>query len=124
MVSCSYKYGCIYFKLSTGYEMNLSALATPELRDLQQKIIIELMRRAHADRAAARQQIQTILQSVGISLQDLMGAGVLVTKPSKKVEAKYRNPSDANQEWTGRGRMPKWLKAMIEAGASLGSLKI
>ena len=33
-----------------------------------------------------------------------------------KVAPKYRNPSDANQTWTGRGISPAWIKALKEAG--------
>ena len=33
-----------------------------------------------------------------------------------KVALKYRNPSDANQTWTGRGISPAWIKALKEAG--------
>jgi DNA-binding protein H-NS len=33
-----------------------------------------------------------------------------------KVAPKYRNPSDANQTWTGRGINPAWIKALKAAG--------
>ncbi len=33
-----------------------------------------------------------------------------------KVAPKYRNPSDANQTWTGRGRTPVWVQALKDAG--------
>ncbi len=33
-----------------------------------------------------------------------------------KVAPKYRNPSDANQTWTGRGMSPLWVKALKAAG--------
>jgi DNA-binding protein H-NS len=38
------------------------------------------------------------------------------TTAGKKVAPKYRNPSDANQTWTGRGRMPQWVQALHAAG--------
>jgi DNA-binding protein H-NS len=34
-----------------------------------------------------------------------------------KVAPKYRNPSDANQTWTGRGISPAWVKALKAAGS-------
>ena len=33
-----------------------------------------------------------------------------------KVPAKYRNPEDKTQTWTGRGRMPLWAAELAEAG--------
>ena len=33
-----------------------------------------------------------------------------------KVAPKYRNPNDAAQTWTGRGRSPVWVQALKDAG--------
>jgi DNA-binding protein H-NS len=46
-------------------------------------------------------------------------AGKKTAKPSDKrakVAPKYRNPNDANQTWTGRGRTPVWVQALKDAG--------
>lgn len=32
------------------------------------------------------------------------------------VAPKYRNPANANETWTGRGRAPLWAKALKDAG--------
>ena len=40
-----------------------------------------------------------------------------------KVAPKYRNPSDANQTWTGRGKSPLWVQALKDAG-TLGTALI
>ena len=37
--------------------------------------------------------------------------------------AKYRNPKDASQTWTGRGRKPNWLVDAVKKGAKM-SLRI
>ena len=45
--------------------------------------------------------------------------GVSVTKESarrKLVEAKYRNPDNSSETWSGRGREPRWLSEKIAAG--------
>ncbi len=31
----------------------------------------------------------------------------------------YRNPSNSAETWSGRGRMPKWLKRELDAGKKL-----
>lgn len=33
-----------------------------------------------------------------------------------KVAPKYRNPNDASQTWTGRGKSPIWVQALKSAG--------
>jgi DNA-binding protein H-NS len=35
---------------------------------------------------------------------------------SAKIPAKFRNPDNYSQTWTGRGLAPKWLKTLIEKG--------
>lgn len=36
--------------------------------------------------------------------------------PRGKVAPKYRNPANADQTWTGRGRMPLWVQELHKAG--------
>ena len=38
--------------------------------------------------------------------------------------AKYRNPKDASQTWTGRGRKPNWLVEALGQGAKLESFEV
>lgn len=33
-----------------------------------------------------------------------------------KVEPKYRNPGNAAETWTGRGKQPRWLAEMVRNG--------
>ena len=33
-----------------------------------------------------------------------------------KVKPKYRNPKNRSETWTGRGRMPLWMVALIKQG--------
>jgi len=33
-----------------------------------------------------------------------------------KVPPKYRNPANRKETWTGRGKQPRWLAAMVEKG--------
>jgi len=36
--------------------------------------------------------------------------------PRGKVAPKYRNPADAAQTWTGRGKAPLWVQSLKSAG--------
>ncbi len=57
--------------------------------------------------SAAKTQIREIMQTYGLTIADLGGARK-VPKIRKTVAAKFRNAS-TGEEWTGRGRAPKWL---------------
>jgi len=37
----------------------------------------------------------------------------------RTVAAKYLNPDDPSETWTGRGRKPRWLNAKLQEGAKL-----
>ena len=49
-------------------------------------------------------------------------------KPSKmagsKVAPKYRNPDNANETWSGRGKQPRWLQAYTSQGRVLDEFLI
>ena len=46
------------------------------------------------------------------------------TKSTTKGVAKYANPADPNQTWTGRGRQPAWVKQALAEGKDLSSMAI
>ena len=37
----------------------------------------------------------------------------------REVSAKYRNPDNASETWSGRGRKPRWLEERLAKGAPL-----
>lgn len=102
--------------------MDLSNLSAADLRNLQEQIKRELKKRESQDQAKAREQILAIAQSVGLPLKDLIGAGVRAKTGT--VAPRYRNPADASQQWTGRGRQPKWVKDWVDAGKSIDLLRL
>ncbi|MEC5159662.1 MULTISPECIES: H-NS histone family protein [unclassified Janthinobacterium] len=102
--------------------MDLSNMSAPELRNLQDKIKQEMKKREHRDIAKAREQILAIAQSVGIPLKELVASGVRAKTGS--VAVRYRHPDDESQQWTGRGRQPKWVKQWTDSGKSIDLLRV
>ena len=49
---------------------------------------------------------------------------VEIAPVKSKVAAKYANPEDPSQTWTGRGRKPRWVEAFIQKGNTLKDLEI
>ncbi|MFC6522044.1 H-NS family nucleoid-associated regulatory protein [Undibacterium arcticum] len=64
-----------------------------------------------------------IAQSVGLPLKDLLG-GNLRAKKVGTVAVRYRHPSDASLQWTGRGRHPVWVRDWVASGKSLDALRV
>lgn len=102
--------------------MDLSKLSVAELRTLQDQVNKQLRTAAQQDIAKAREEIQAIAQRAGISLQEMVKGGARAK--SGKVAVQYRNPANADQQWTGRGRQPKWVKEWLEAGKTLDALRV
>ena len=102
--------------------MDLSSLSLSELRTLQDDIKKQMKKREQDDLSKAREQILAIAQSVGVSVKDLVGTGILAKTGT--VAVRYRNPDDATQQWTGRGRQPKWVKEWTDSGKSRDLLKV
>ena len=84
----------------------------------------------HKDASLA--QIVKIAQDNALPLSDIVAALKNTKSPNTrkkpavakkapklrgKVPAKYRNPSSPSQTWTGRGKMPSWVKALKDSGA-------
>ena len=111
--------------------MDLSKLSVGDLRALQDQVSQQLKVAAQQDIAKAREEIHAIAKRAGISLQELLN-GSLGKKPSNskaskttgKVPVQFRNPANAERQWTGRGRQPKWVKEWLDAGKVLDELRV
>lgn len=103
---------------------DLTALSLDQLKNLQKDIekainSFEARRLAHA-----RQELEAKAKELGVSLAEILGS-----KPAKgakaAVSAKYRNPKNPEETWSGRGRKPRWLVvAMTSVGAKLDDFLI
>ncbi len=102
--------------------MELSNLSIGELRNLQDQIKLEMKKREQQELSKAREQILAIAQAVGVPLKDLIGSGVRAKTGT--VAVRYRHPDNAAQQWTGRGRQPKWVKAWVDGGKSIDALRV
>jgi DNA-binding protein H-NS len=110
--------------------MDLSNMSSADLRKLQEQLQRELKQRESQDLAEARAKIFAIADSVGLPVKDLIGgsgSGAGAVRRGGKtgsVAPRYRNPADASQQWTGRGRQPKWVKDWVDAGKDIAGLKV
>lgn len=102
--------------------MNLSTLNVAELRNLADKVQQEVQSRERQDLDKAREQIMAIAQEAGIPLKQLILDGL--HPRAGKVAVQYRNPNNASEQWTGRGRQPLWVRSWVESGKSIDLLRV
>lgn len=101
--------------------MDLSGLSSQDLRTLQEQVSQEIKQRGQQEIAKAREQIMAIAESVGLPLTELLAKQRAKSGP---VAARYQNPSNAGQQWSGRGRQPQWVKDLLASGKNLDVAKI
>lgn len=105
--------------------MDLSTLSVSQLRDLQQQIPAEIKKREAQEKVNALNELRAFAKSRGFSIEELLAKENKVKAASGiKVKVKYRHPDNAELEWTGRGRKPKWVEAWLASGGSLEQILV
>ncbi len=95
----------------------LDRATIPELQDYQAQIAKRIKALQAKDKRAKIQEIKRLAQESGISIR--INSGNV-----GKSAARYVNPENGDQTWTGRGRKPKWVVQYLADGNSLDDLEI
>lgn len=104
--------------------MDLSTLTVAQLRDLQQQIPAEIKRREAQEKVNVMNELRAFAKSRGYAIEELLGKEVKVKTQGGKVKVKYRHPQNAELEWSGRGRKPKWVEAWLASGNAIDGLLV
>jgi DNA-binding protein H-NS len=75
-----------------------------------------------ADISSALKEIKDLKDLKPLKSKVKSGTSKKAFKPRGKVAAKYKNPIHPNQTWTGRGKMPAWVKVLSEQGELASAL--
>lgn len=103
--------------------MELGSMSVEQLQRLQASVADELKKREKSQKRDALKKIRELAEASGFTLEQLLDAKA-GRAPRAKGVARYRNPADASQTWTGRGRKPAWVLAWLAAGKSIDKLAI
>jgi len=103
---------------------------TPDLSQWSVKDLLELKgeveRQLGLKRAEAKERLLAEMKAraeeEGLSFDEVVGTRG--NGQRKRQTVRYRNPLDPSQTWSGRGRRPNWLEAVIKEGKSLESLRV
>ena len=110
--------------------MNLDDMSLKQLEKLQADVAKAIYAAKDRDLKAARLAAEEAAAQFGFSLSEITGSGDGRRKYTRRTEAapagaaKYRNPEDAAQTWTGKGRQPAWFKAALEKGTDPSDMEI
>ncbi len=96
-------------------DTNLNNLSLKELRELQSQVVKAISSFEDRKKKEAVAELEERARSLGFTWAELTGAPAAVRKRSPAV-AKYANPADSSDTWSGRGRKPRWFESALKAG--------
>lgn len=111
--------------------IDLSNYNLAELKGLQFEVEKQIKARQQEEVKKAREQILALTRNLGVSVDELLStkggksgkSGKDKAKGTAAGAAQYRNPDNASQTWTGRGRRPAWVTDALSGGKTLDDLK-
>lgn len=101
---------------------DLSKMSMDELKQLKKDVDAAIKGFAERKRAEAMKAIEAVAKEHGLSIDEIVGGKG--RKRKAKAAAKFANPANAAETWSGRGRQPAWYKAAIAEGKTPESLEI
>lgn len=104
--------------------MDLQSLSLKELKDLQSQVAKAIANFDDRKKKAALAALDEKAREMGFSLAELTGTAAKATRKRSPSFPKYRNPADASDTWSGRGRKPGWFVAALKAGKKPESMAI
>jgi DNA-binding protein H-NS len=117
-------------------KVNLKGMSRKELEKLRADVDKALEQVSAREMDMAIKAAEKAAAAHGFSLAQLTGGetaapkkrgrkpGPKAAKPKKAGAPRYKNPADASQTWTGKGRQPVWFKDAVAAGADPESMAI
>ena len=103
--------------------IDLTKMTYAQLLDLSERVDLAIAERRAEEAKSVKEQLEALAQESGFTLSDLVG-GKKQRGRKGAVVVKYRNPKDASQTWSGRGRKPNWLVEALKKGAKIENFAV
>lgn len=103
--------------------VKLKNMSRKELLQLQKDVETALKNAETRDRREARKAAERAAAEFGFELSELETTARGAAKKTKS-PAKFKNPENPDQTWTGKGRKPQWVHDALDAGQELSDLEI
>ncbi|MDG4560698.1 MAG: H-NS histone family protein [Candidatus Competibacter sp.] len=97
-------------------QLDLARMSVKELHELQAALAEHIVERQKTEKANLKARMMQLAEESGLSLDDILGTGRRGRGGAAKapVAAKYRNPENPEETWSGRGRKPNWLVEKLQ----------
>jgi DNA-binding protein H-NS len=97
---------------------HLNALSVDELWKLHEAVAAKLGEKILAEKA----RLEERLRKIGMAHEAIRVDRK--RRPYPPVRPKYRNPKNPAETWSGRGRLPRWLRLQLRGGRKLDDFLI
>ncbi|MBS0269159.1 MAG: H-NS histone family protein [Proteobacteria bacterium] len=106
--------------------INVDKLSLRDLVELESKVQRAIALARDRERSELKKKVADMAETHGFSVAELFGGvrGRGVGKSKSVGVAKYANPENKSDTWTGRGRKPNWLVERLRKGAKLADFSI
>jgi len=106
--------------------IDLNSMSRRELDKLRSDVEKALSKVSDRERKAAIDAAEKAVAEHGFTLAELTGisTGRVAKTKKEKSPAKYRNTTNADQTWSGRGRKPGWIRDAESTGRSISDFLI
>lgn len=107
--------------------INLDSLSPAELQALIKNAEAQMESARKNKIQEARTKIDALLKGAGLTIDEVYPrrGGKGAKGPKTAVAPKYRNPENATQTWSGRGKRPVWFsEALKKKGVTAESMLI
>ena len=98
-------------------DIDVSGLSIDQLSDLVGKVQSEMASRERQRRKGLRIELERRVTAEGYRMGDIfpeLGTGSANGRQRRKMPVKFRNPQNPEDTWTGIGRSPRWVRAILE----------
>jgi DNA-binding protein H-NS len=101
---------------------NVDKLGLKDLLALQQKLGVAIAEARSREKTEIKRKVAALASQHGFSVGELFGGRN--AKGKSVAQAKYANPDNPSDTWSGRGRRPFWVIARLKKGADLSDFEI
>ncbi len=105
-------------------KVNLSKMNLKELLALQEELEHEIAAAHAREKQEVISQMEELARERGFTVSELVGGKGRGRGKSTVSAAKYANPDNRAETWTGRGRKPNWLVEKLKKGGKLEDFAI
>jgi DNA-binding protein H-NS len=101
---------------------NLNSLSLKELKELQSQVAKAIATFEDRKKKEVLAELHEVARTKGFTLEELTGTSAV--RRRAPASAKYANPADKTDTWSGRGRKPRWFIEALTSGMQPEDLSV